>query len=60
MVAQAAQEYLVSHGNAGEFGRFLTAGPFICRRGDCVVIESARGAELGVVLCESGDRKSVV
>jgi hypothetical protein len=56
VVAQHPQEYLVNHGSAGEFGRFQTAAPLTCARGERVVIEGQRGLELGVVLCPAGPR----
>src|SRR5260370_32759009 len=43
-------EYLLSYGNAGDFGRFRCAGALTCRRGDRVVVRSPRGQELGVVM----------
>jgi cell fate regulator YaaT (PSP1 superfamily) len=49
-------EYLVSFGNAGEFSRFQAAGPMDCRRGDRVVIRTARGLEVGTVLCPATSR----
>ncbi len=45
------QEYLLSFGNAGEFGRFRSDQPLACRRGDRVVVRSHRGLEIGVVMC---------
>ena len=47
------QEYLLSYGTAGEFGRFRPARPLACRRGDRVVVRSHRGLELGALLCEA-------
>jgi len=47
------QEYLVSYGTAGDFGRFRPARPLECRRGDSVVVQTHRGLELGTVLCEA-------
>jgi len=46
------REYLVSYGNAGDFGRFRA--PSLLRRGDPVVVRSPRGLELGSVLCPAG------
>lgn len=43
-------EYLVSHGAA--IGRGASAPPLV--RGDRVVLRSARGLEVGEVLCEAG------
>jgi hypothetical protein len=57
VVAPTPREYLVSHGNAGDFGRFQTAGPLTCRRGDRVVIQTRLGLELGEVLCEATPRQ---
>src|SRR5262245_41962636 len=53
-------EYLVTHGCAGEFARFRAAEPEEYRRGDRVVVRSARGLELGEVLCPSTHRFSEV
>jgi cell fate regulator YaaT (PSP1 superfamily) len=44
-------EYLVSHGCTGEFGRFRAAATAAFRRGARVVVRSQRGLELGEVLC---------
>lgn len=44
-------EYLVSYGRGGEFGRFGPAEPLRCRRGDRVIVRSPQGLELGTVLC---------
>jgi len=42
--------YLLSYGRVGDFGRFESVEPFRCRRGDRVVVRSARGQEIGVVM----------
>ena len=42
--------YLLSYGRVGDFGRFESAEPFRCRRGDRVVVRTARGQEIGVVM----------
>jgi hypothetical protein len=47
------REYLLSYGNAGEFGRFRAAGSLRCRRGDRAVVRSPHGLQVGVVLCEA-------
>ena len=46
-------EYLLSYGNAGDFGRFRPVRPMQCRRGDRAVVRTHRGEEIGVVLCEA-------
>jgi cell fate regulator YaaT (PSP1 superfamily) len=46
-------EYLVSYGNAGAFGRFRPKTHLIFRRGDPVVVETHRGLEIGMVLCDA-------
>jgi cell fate regulator YaaT (PSP1 superfamily) len=46
-------EYLLSYGNVGDFGRFRLVRPLTCRRGARAVVQSHRGLELGVVLCEA-------
>jgi len=45
------QEYLLSYGSMGEFGRFRPATPLVCRRGDRAVVRSHRGLELATLLC---------
>jgi hypothetical protein len=47
------REYLVSYGLAGAFGRFHSALPLACARGDRVVVRTHRGLEAGVVLREA-------
>lgn len=44
------QEYLVSFGLTGEFGRFHAGAPLHLRRGERVVVRGARGVEIGEVL----------
>jgi cell fate regulator YaaT (PSP1 superfamily) len=51
-----SQEYLVSFGLTGEFGRFRAAGPLALRRGERVVVRSPRGVETGEVLREATPR----
>jgi cell fate regulator YaaT (PSP1 superfamily) len=46
-------DYLVTYGAAGEFSRFRPAGDRAYARGDRVVIRTARGLELGTVLCNA-------
>jgi hypothetical protein len=46
-------EYLLSYGNAGDFGRFYPIRPVTCCRGDRAVVRSHRGLELGTVLCDA-------
>lgn len=48
-----AQEYLVSFGLTGEFGRFRAAVPLELRRGERVVVRGARGVEIASVLREA-------
>src|SRR5579883_730481 len=45
-----ANEYLVGYGLTGEFGRFRSARPLTCERGDRVVVRTHRGVEAGQVL----------
>jgi len=49
-------EYLVSHGRAGDFGRFRAAEPLEFRRGDSVIIRGPRGVEIGAVLCPATEQ----
>src|SRR5258708_35597471 len=50
---QAIQEYLLSYGTVGDFGRFRPVQPIICTRGDRAAVRSHRGLELATVLCET-------
>ncbi len=47
------QEYLLSYGALGDFGRFFPAVPLTCRRGQRTVVRSHRGLELATVLGEA-------
>lgn len=51
-----AQEYLVSFGLTGEFGRFRAASPLRLRRGERVVVRGPRGVEIAEVLREATPR----
>lgn len=46
-------EYLVSYGRAGDFGRFQATQSVRCRRGDRVVIRAGADLDIGVVLCQA-------
>lgn len=50
------EEYLIGYGLLGDFGRFRAARPLNCDRGAAVVVRSARGLELGQVLCVATPR----
>jgi len=52
----AGAAYLVSHGQSGAFGRFVADLPMPLERGARVVITSARGQEIGSVLCPATPR----
>jgi hypothetical protein len=43
-------EYLLSYGNAGDFGRFQSSEPLPYRRGDRLVVRSHRGQEIGLMM----------
>jgi cell fate regulator YaaT (PSP1 superfamily) len=43
-------EYLLSYGRLGDFGRFRSAKPLACGRGDRAVVRTHRGLEVGEVL----------
>lgn len=45
------QEYLLSYGSLGDFGRFRPLRRLTCRRGARAIIRSHRGLEIGEVLC---------
>jgi cell fate regulator YaaT (PSP1 superfamily) len=51
-----AQEYLVSFGLTGEFGRFRAAAPLVLHRGERVVVRGSRGVEIACVLREATPR----
>jgi hypothetical protein len=46
-------EFLLSYGRLGDFGRFRSARPLACRRGDRAVLRTHRGTEVGEVLREA-------
>lgn len=46
-------DYLVSYGNAGDFGRFRAVASVRYERGDEVVLKTSSGLEVGVVMCPS-------
>ncbi len=48
-----AEEYLLSFGNDGEFGRFRAVASLHLRRGERLVICGPRGIEIGEVLCRA-------
>ena len=48
------EEYLLSYGNAGDFGRFRCVEVLAYRRGDRVVARTPRGQEVGVVMRPAG------
>jgi hypothetical protein len=52
-----ASQYLVSHGKSGGFGRFAATQPLDLARGDRVIIRTARGLEIGTVLCLASERQ---
>ncbi len=51
-----AQEYLVSFGLTGAFGRFRAAVPLALRRGERVVVRGPRGVEVAEVLRQATPR----
>jgi hypothetical protein len=51
LLVDAVQEYLLSYGVAGDFGRFRPLRPLALGRGDRAVVRSHRGLELAEVLC---------
>lgn len=52
------REYLVSHGERGELGRFRSGVPQAYDRGDRVVVRTDLGLELGTVLGAASSRLS--
>jgi hypothetical protein len=49
----SSQEYLLSYGALGDFGRFHPVTALACRRGHRAVVRSHRGVELATVLGEA-------
>jgi cell fate regulator YaaT (PSP1 superfamily) len=47
------QEYLLSYGALGDFGRFYPVAPLTCLRGQRAVVRTHRGLELAAVLGEA-------
>src|SRR5437660_1278381 len=47
------QEYLLSYGALGDFGRFCPVKVLTCRRGQRAVVRTARGLEIATVLGEA-------
>jgi hypothetical protein len=43
-------EYLLSYGRLGDFGRFRSAKPLTCGRGERAVVRTHRGLEVGEIL----------
>jgi cell fate regulator YaaT (PSP1 superfamily) len=54
------RSYLLNYGKTAEFGRFTAELPAALSRGDCVVIQSPRGLELGTVLRVAPGTESAV
>jgi cell fate regulator YaaT (PSP1 superfamily) len=52
-------EYLLSYGRLGDFGRFRSAKPLACGRGDRAVVRTHRGLEVGEVLRPSAPGHAV-
>lgn len=55
---EAAEQFLVSYGKAGAVGVFNTTAPLVLPRGTSVVVQTARGTELGAVLCPATVRQA--
>jgi hypothetical protein len=53
------QEYLLSYGVTGDFGRFRPLRPLTLRRGDRAVVRTHRGLELAEVLCPARPRHAL-
>jgi len=52
--------FLLNYGKTAEFGRFTSESTAALSRGDCVVIQSPRGLELGTVLRPAPGTESAV
>lgn len=46
-------DYILSYGLLGDFGRFRAPQPLACRRGDRMVVRTPRGVEIAQVLRET-------
>ncbi len=54
-----AVEYIVGFGLSGDFGRFRSEPALACVRGQRVVVRSARGVEIGQVLCQGTEQHAL-
>jgi hypothetical protein len=54
----AGDQFVISHGKSGALGVFTAAEPLPLRRGQRVVVHTARGVEIGVVLCPATLRQA--
>lgn len=50
------REYLATHGQSNHLGRFVSSEALDLQRGDRIVIETARGLEIGNVLCPATEQ----
>jgi cell fate regulator YaaT (PSP1 superfamily) len=51
-------QFVVSHGKSGALGVFTAPEPMLLRRGQSVVVQTARGIEIGAVLCPATLRQA--
>jgi cell fate regulator YaaT (PSP1 superfamily) len=49
-------DYLLGYGLLGDFGRFRPTRILTCQRGDRAVVHTARGLEIGEILCATRPR----
>jgi len=59
-LAAACDQFVISHGKGGAVGIFTTPEPLALRRGQCVIVQTVRGVEIGTVLCPASDRKAAL
>lgn len=57
-VPETAEQFLVSFGKGGAVGVFNAPAPLVLPRGTSVVVQTARGTEMGAVLCSATVRQA--
>jgi hypothetical protein len=60
VAVNAHHRFVVSHGKGGALGIFTSAEPLSLRRGQRVIVQTQRGAEIGAVLCAANDRQALL
>ena len=60
IAGNAHDRFIVSHGKGGALGIFVTSEPLALRRGQNVILQTQRGAEIGAVHCAANDRQAAL